>query len=770
MKRIRKVANIGKGVRAGHSPVAYWDGGGVARGIDGSAWLYLKVAPGVALDTAPLEATLDWQAGLLDVLRSLAGMVEGNQRTAAKSTMPECHLVAVDHPVPTVVPETDDPARLGAAYQEWLAEQVSFERVVALGVKLSVGVGNRYDRSLENLVAVLSRHIAAGTLVELNPMELAILEGWPAGPTLNLRKVTKFERERVTFEANPVQEWTAVACASLGVPQEANDVAQLEVARSTWLFAAQLLRSDARCVSMRFRLEPARLTERVVDSRIKANQASLQTALSGGARHRGVAELKRAIEVDRGIQQTLIERDLPTAVGLEITAVRQAGPNIGAWLSGLPGAWRVATDRQRDALMSCLPAGGSWKGPRVEPQAPFVSQAGWGHLASGGDTEGALALVGWSADDRRPVWLNLRAPERSGLPVSFTLGSTGSGKTFKEQGLIAQALDMGLRCVFVNLKFGDSRQKFADAVGGKVINVSELSELDGPLDPFRVSAVEPEERAQLAITWLRTVMGDAAVMVEARLDVEQAFRRAAVGGAACLEDAFAPQWWDSQETRERLHKAARKLREAPAVAACWGLRPDAAEVAFADGLTVIEPGDTPLQAEDPITVGLLTLVLAASQQAMRARPGVRGGTVVVDEAHVLLKAGDGRGAAILASFARIARSLGVAIRLISQRPEDFVKAGASDTLEDYVHSISVGRFPDVARASWEAACQLAGIDAKTARKGSQLDRIEVGGKLVRGQLWYVYVDGKPTVLTEVRLPETLREAARADARQLAESA
>lgn len=350
----------------------------------------------------------------------------------------------------------------------------------------------------------------------------------------------------------------------------------------------------------------------------------------------------------------------------------------------------------------------------------MVSGAGLNAQTEIGDAEGALA--GWTLDNGQPVYASLKAAAaHDGTSLAAVVGRSRSGKSFFAQYVADQWVRGGADGVFINPKVRDSLRRFAEAIGGRVITLSDLIGADGECDNEGIFDQMKTEDA-----------GDAVLATSSFL------LSACRGGLSVAQEASvlaALAWGHKHGRRATMAALEFAHREGKLDAAAWltisnvydgspvfrlsaGYRADAA-LALGSGLTLIEVGSAPFSIPtDPtsenmsliekVSIATIQTMLLASVTAL----AYRGAFVTIDEFHVVMRSAPG----MVDYLARIVSSLDVHVTVLTQKFKDILNINENGRSEGPI--VAFAAYYAFALESAQDArygCELYGLEPTKAR-------------------------------------------------------
>ena len=258
-------------------------------------------------------------------------------------------------------------------------------------------------------------------------------------------------------------------------------------------------------------------------------------------------------------------------------------------------------------------------------------------------------------------------------------------------------------CIVINPKPSDSLAPFAQAVGGRVVSMSQLESAGGAFDPFGYAA--PETAAEIATDHILSVLGQGWTQAQ-ELDLSRGLTRGAHAGARCVGEAL--EYVSDAEVLDNINA---QVEGSTLFALGVSFKARAGFGVGGGGLTLIEfdrelglPDAGTKQSEynrtQRIATAALRLVTRASLEIlMRAK----GGTMIVDEAWTFLS--HPQSLAALERLGREGRSQRVLPIFATQKLADIT----SRDLDSYISRVVVLQMET--RKEADAALTLCGVEA-----------------------------------------------------------
>lgn len=475
------------------------------------------------------------------------------------------------------------------------------------------------------------------------------------------------------------------------------------------------------CVHITGELWPAKVVRREAKVAAEKGKSSLKETANAGDNEDGevAPEELGQVEYAQHVEAMYSERSAPPAIG-NLTVRFAHHPGRDGWdpdemaethgivTQKLAGGLRAVTALGQMALCSPMRAS-NW---RQGIDLGFLASSGITGFPNIGDRSGMFG--GWALPDHVPFHIDVLGASRAETSNAAAMGvfaGSGSGKTVGVSALITSAVLDGIPAWVPNPKADDDLSTMVEQVGGTVLNMSQLERLGGALDACRYGK-SPEDIAAQA-------MGHFAICYRDMTDSE-AIRFAASlttalrAGAQSVGVALR-MMIDDPTTAIDVREHAKTLLGLAASSPQFGLGVSLVPVPRDDrttgGLTVIQfdrglglPGEhipvTEWSQTDRLAVAALRLVTRAGVYRLAGRK--KGGIVVFEEAHHLLRTPDGL--SVIELLGREARSQRILPIIVSQAPTDVTKVG----LGRHMSRVLVGKLRT--DSDYVAAAQLCGLD------------------------------------------------------------
>ena len=454
-------------------------------------------------------------------------------------------------------------------------------------------------------------------------------------------------------------------------------------------WAVSLLDHGARAVSIRTRVEPAKVTRGELRRKRDTYKADIaeRSAQTGKEDAQQVEKMHELEEIERSYatgegSPTLYDTSIVVAFDGIVKDVHRhlgaAGDNI-EMSSGL--------NRQR-ALMSEMSIASPVRATPHLHDLPSQSVAlsGIVNLSTVGDKDGAL--LGFTEYDRQPAYFSsIAASAGDAPPFAVILGQTGSGKTMALLSLARQwirwptARGEMTPVVLVDPKAGQDFSKPVRALGGQVFSLDDMTGADGALDPIRVMA-DKSEAVQIASAMLSSLDVWAGKDDRRAFEVPvlRALRYGVENGASCVIEALRIADAANPLPAGLIQPIVDLVGSDPMARAIIGVNPGGTPLRQMQGLTLIRAGKTsiPLPAANtpwdstPVSQKVGTWVLRMMVYGSASAVSYREGVVILDEAWQFMIGPSG--ASEIQRLSRLARSMQFLMVLASQRVSDFIDA------------------------------------------------------------------------------------------------
>lgn len=475
-----------------------------------------------------------------------------------------------------------------------------------------------------------------------------------------------------------------------------------------WVLALTEQDTEARCVSIRGLVEPAKMTRLELQSQRTKYEENLNDLRKHGKITKvefdeRIAELTRlADDYAYSPSPTLIEADIIVAfsgVVEDITLVQPPGVLLSPMLN-----------KQTDAFASMKIGSPVRANPHVlEPSGALIAYSGLPSLSEGGDSSRDGTLIGFSEKDRQPVYISPSAAfEGDAAPLMGIYSDTGGGKTVLLQSMALGLHKLGAPQLIVNPKLDSSVKDTLVNGGAHHMTLSEL-EGTGLLDTFNTFE-DPLEAASNAYSMLDTVnpFGNPDEWSALSTSVLAALRYGAMNGARATGEALLMGVKSKkidlpQHAVDKIFQAA---EASPLFGASFAIEPTGERFRLGEGTLLVEVGKSAFRnpprettevkyntnLEIRASVNLLRTLIWAAASSLRHR----GGVIHLDESWMLEKADP----QVLDEVGRLMRSWAVSLWLYTQRPTAHLEMG----LKSYLSRALVGHLKDPAEA--RAALEL----------------------------------------------------------------
>jgi len=508
---------------------------------------------------------------------------------------------------------------------------------------------------------------------------------------------------------------------------------------SQWVEASMVTEGEASMVSIRGEFEPYEM----VRSRLKRSKTKMLTEIKQmyetgqideGDEQRMLAEQEALTDDYASTKEPMITR-LSVIFGRKVrgrpdrTYIDMLRTNFGIKTKPLEY-------RQVPAILHSLPCSQVELSPLAadaltqEVSLAMLSHAGLPSFSALGDSEGlllGLTMPHYTLCYMDPM-LAASGEAASQAPLLGIFGDTGSGKTWVGQSIAVQAYAMGMTTVFINPKGGDREQSggslaaMAEAVGGRIINLTNLNEIPGALDPFKYIP-DPEMAARVLNEFINDVLGPTGapgygLNQEQTAALMDGLQRGAASGARCAVDALRAV---SNEYVRNLvgmvYNGSAPFRLALSETPLYS-EEDPSNImgrsVLHSGFTLIEfgrdlalpPVDKPRQSMSmPELINVAVLRLASRVSLELLLYAGKGGMFVLDEANTFMNSAQGR--TVLDRLGRQGRSQRVTAALMTQKVSDL------ESLEGFFGRVLAMKLEKPAEAA--AALRHCGLQATKAR-------------------------------------------------------
>ena len=790
-------------------------------GVDGTAWLYMACPLGPIKDARTPDAGLQFGRPIDEAFRQTAALSRAGygflaRRRLVRRFYRNIHVLLVN------VPAQFDPAGVAAEtlLRRGFPHTLVATRLLAFGVSLQPDLvggvahiqdaidkvvrtftdqldpGEQYQADARRIRAALTR---AG-LVSLTGQDMSLIDAWWSGgrhPATHILPhpdhlhlyLDAAAAQTAILQDGDCAYWPDLAQGGLlswaTVEKNLANVTHGDDPAAWW--GRRLIDAGAACISIRGLLEPPGVTHhelghQLVEARRDLDEREKHTDLPDDERERQIGwldSIRDTYSGDQGAPPTLIDATIDVGfTGRDLDEgfnPGSAGEQAGLILDPMEHRQRAAMSEAQ----ICSPVTASpWL---QEFPATMVAYAGLADLACLGDKPSpTAALLGFTEEDRQPVWIDHTALYRSGeSQASFGIvtGDQGCGKTSLEQWLALQwshgynTLGEHTPIIIFDPKFSsDQTPVLSQAPVFRGISLSDMLGVEGIVDGLAV-AQTPQAGVMAAHAYLMDVNPTAGSESLATYDsaLQSAlafganrgarFSGAAVKAAADAGQAYAGKIWDLLSMQ---------AEASPMFKAFCGMTGDGEPLRAAEGLTYIRVGEAGLDI-----LGLANLPLSQMHTSQRTQIifiralvnaivyalAGRQGVGLVDEGWAVTSAGQAQ----LQATNRLIRQLQVSLWLYTQRISDAVKA----ELAAPAWQIIMGQ--NMTPAEGAASLQLASLEATTERMG----RITAGprapggvanrnslfplagadGQMMRGAVGLTVAPDRQAIYTEITLPD-----------------
>lgn len=706
-------------------------------GADQSVWLYMKVPMSPVEDAKTLMRQLQASAPLLHMFNELSDMtmLRGlNRRRLVRANYREFHLLALNLRSRFVPPYGH---RLAGDMAADFAGETTKKRLLLFGVKLRPSVAKGSLRDFMDSVAhtfteggVLMSEFEKDTddvraamnrsgLVPATTEEIRLANAWwnfgqypdtpimPEPNWLNIFRSADATRmgRRLADQGKSSLEWPDLKghhVVSFGAVQDLDlDWVQVDKRRAQW--AGQLIDSGAIAISVRGKVEPGKVTGKEVEAQRRSYIADINERVAAGKLDK--PEQAEKLQVLEEVQRIYADQDPPpTLVDTSIVVAFDGIVENMIDLSGPGYQLNSMTLRQSKALAEMWLCSHLRANPHLlDLPSSAVGYSGLVSLSTVGDEPEGSALLGFTERDRQPAWFNHSAAmDGDSAPLTLVAGQSGSGKSVLMQWMANQFGRLGNPAVIVDPKQGQDLSPSVLASGGTVVSLDDLLSADGILDPLRFS-LDAESGMELAASVLSSVNVWGTNLADYETPLQVALKYGVDNGATCTGMALKIARDAGRAPKEMVDKVLELAEANSLFRAMVGMDNDATTaLRVSEGVTLIKVGNVHLPLPEPgavnppltqrVALALVRMLVLGSSTAVSYRDGV----VFLDEAWVFLSAGH----AEIERLGRLARSMRVAVWLLTQRVSDALKADITDF-------ISTGIIlPMQKQSEAEAACHL----------------------------------------------------------------
>ncbi|WP_251153784.1 ATP-binding protein [Cellulosimicrobium sp. Marseille-Q4280] len=749
-----------------------WSGGwrdGIVLGAgrtskERSLWMYRAVPLGPVADAKSIADMERACEPILTAYEELAALTStaGSRRASNRQSYRETHLLAVNIPhvwtPPRDLPVSDYLARL---FPPGRGAQETISRVVLFGVRLtdSLGGGRGFKGAVESVAETLwyggvpeddyepdARKVAtalerAGMTVP-TAEQFHLAESWwnggahpdtyvvPQQDCLHIFSNSAQAAAAKRLIDEGASSWQETAPSMTVTMASVNDLdlpfTPGEESRSWWM--TQLLDADCAVVSVRGRIEPAKITRGELRRNRQRNENDIQARAQAGKMDRSEQDDQLALltQVEDFYAKSYAP---PTLVDATVTI------GINGYEDDLTGTFEALTakvgampNRQRQAMAETM-IGSPVRANASRQDLPthVIAYSGAPGLSVVGDRVAKRALLlGFTERDKQPAWLDpLAASDQDSLPICVCAGATGSGKSQLMLWLAAQAPKAKIPAVLIDPKTGSDHSTVVERAGGQVYSLDKLVSADGVFDPLRFSR-SPEQGVELAASMIMSVNPWGEHLANFEVPLLHALNVGVQMGATCTGQALQLAMQHGAATAELVTPIYKLGDAVPMFRAMFGVNPQGQALSMHDGLTLIKVGEANLNLPEPgqpnpplpqrVALALVRMMVFGSAMALTGRNGM----ILLDEAWVFL----GAGRAEIERLGRLARSQRVFPMLFTQRVTDATNAGLAGYISRGI--ILPIEDPDEARAALELF-KVEATEERMARITSRATKGEAGG-------------------------------------------
>lgn len=776
-------------------------------GIDQSEWL-LRIVPmspvaDAKSDEEKYQASIPLQATFSEL--SQLARVTMKRRAIAKSSYREFHLLTINTPQLFRAPRSHP---IADQLNTWYGDKIVLRRICGMAVKLKDSVGDGDLRSAVD--SVVETFTTGGTvrsdfdkdaravgaaltrsgLRMPSEEEMMLLDAWwnhgqysdtpflPHGEHIHVFQSADTMRVAQSIDPDDCSEWGDRVVGQFAMSMTAVQGLDLEPGSKETVvdeeaeWVSDLLDMNALCVSIRGKVEPAKVTRaelrrnrsKVLDDiREQAAQGVLDRAEQ--VEKKSQLEAAEAAYASKKAPPSLVECSAVVAFNGIINDINQAGGKSIANLNTM-------VSRQMRALAETWLCSKHRANPHLKDwPATLVACSGINALSRAGDDTGAL--VGFSEKDKQPAYLSpVAASNKDALPIAVVPGATGSGKTQAMLWLARQISDMGRPQIIIDPKHQSDHSDAVLNSGGQVSSLDELTSADGIFDPIRFAA-SPQAAIDMASSMLSAVNPWGPRRSEFETPLARALSIGVLEGASCIGEALMRARGQERVPDEMIDLVFDLANSSPTFRACVGMKPGTEPLRAAPGITLVKVGGAHLDLPEPgspvdslpinqrVTLGLIRMMVFGSAMALTGRQGV----LHLDEAWTFL----GAGRQEIERLGRLARSQEVLPVLYTQRVAEILAAG----LRGYISRGLILSIEDEEEA--RLACELFNLEptperlaritakATIASAGSEGEpnfnslkplRDGPGGRVIRGSVaLYSDLSGERAVPVEVAIPD-----------------
>lgn len=717
----------------------------------GPMWAYFAVPLNPTFDAKTEELRLQTPAPLYNALDELCRMnkISGIKlRRIQRGGYRQFHILSINLDAMFHTPYADELSDMLNTYYE---DVRTIRRVVLLGVQLNASVTSHglwgavesiastfqsgrapasdFDDDFTRVKTTMARH----GLGRVTKADMALARSWwnlgRPSDTYYMAEPSRYHLFRTAdaasqcqnlYEAKvPSSQWpdspdhycvTMASVREFDIPHGTDALS----AEASWLSA--LIDNDALCISIRGALEPGIITAREIDRNTTGYTSDVNEAAANGR--------NATPEQQDKLNQLAYMRDVYRGAGAPTTATDVSvtvafngdGSDLDKMSIPLIDVSKMES-RQVGAMAE------TWLCPvtRVNParhDLPLetIAYSGICSLSHVGDHPKGSALTGFTERDRQPAWTNPAAAMTlaDSPPLVGVFGMSGSGKTMFGVWHLIQFSALSHKTIFINPKEESDFEPLFTYYGGVTIDLGDIASSDGILDPLRFE-VDPLDGIDMAISTLKFLNPWDRSDQNVEVALYAAIRAGVQAGATSTLGALhkARELGVPGATRELIDPIETIVHAVPMASALIGTESSKNRLAFDNDLTLIQLGSAKLNLpkggklsetmtlSERIAVSVVRMLVRGSTIAVRGDAGVVG----LDEAWIFFDtAGDE-----LESLGRLARSMDVAIWLLTQRVTDVQRANLSDFIStSYILGMN-------AEEEAKAACRLARIEPTPSR-------------------------------------------------------
>lgn len=463
-------------------------------GIDNKVWMYRKVASGPVAEAVSASKMLGVgepiDEAVLEVSK-LTGRTRTNRRSIDKSAYRNCHVLTINVPRHFSPPNIENRDYLARLYPDRYLDR----RITLFGVELKPVTGGGAGGFSATMESIRHTLLVGGTpmsdyekdrrLVEAGltraglhmptPEDLNLANSWwnngnhadipymPHGDHLHMFNSETAARSghRLVTSDDPdladCKDWPPIAGHRIlsFATVEAFDMDYMRASDPRILWGASLLDSGATAVSIRFSIEPSKITREELRRHKKNYRDDIAERYANGKMER--AEQEEMLQRLSDVEAHYSGDGPPTLTDMSITVATvgrserndfdptEMGERAGVSMDSM-------LNRQEQAFIDTMLCSPIRSNPHLHDMpSTALAYAGLPDLAIAGDRPegkrtrpdgvipGAVALLGFSERDKQPMWMDaMAATDEDSVPICLVVGQSGSGKSVLMQWLADQ--------------------------------------------------------------------------------------------------------------------------------------------------------------------------------------------------------------------------------------------------------------------------------------------------------------------------------------------